>query len=264
MAKWLRPNFEDHDKNPFDEEETSQTEPNEFERLLASDKQVPPARHKSTLSRKSSQSQGVNSLYESYENQTPVEAKVTKAINGGFEAFLGSKRCFVPLSQIDMAKVTDPEIYVGQSYSFLIVELKNNNIVLSRKALLRDEFEKKIAKAKESLAEGQTHQATVTRIAPFGAFAAIDGVEGLIHINELSGKRVKKVEDVVNVGDVVTAKIIKIEHSPQFRMSLSLNDAVESVSDEHKKYANQQNAPSQEPQSNAFAAAFDKANKRKK
>lgn len=265
MAKWHHHDFDDTQENPFEKEEK---QPSEFELLLSQDTSTPPPRHKKTLSKQAG-SQGSSILQEAFESHLPVEAKVTKSIKGGFEATIGTKRCFVPFSQMDVIRIENPDVYVGNSYSFLITELKGQNIVLSRKALLKDEHEAKMAKAKESIAEGQTHKVTITRIVPFGAFVAIEsGLEGLIHINELSESRVKKVEDVVQVGDVVSAKIIKIEHEPRFRMSLSLNGATDSASPQsHKSESAQKENKGERDHSshgNAFMAAFDKANKRKK
>lgn len=257
MAKWTHNNFDDTEEDPFEKKEK---EPSEFELLLSNDTRTPPPRHNKTSSKKPG---GNNSsaIDEAFESNTPIEAKVTKSNKGGFEATIGSRRCFIPMTQMDVVRIEDPEIYVGNTYSFLIIELKGQNIVLSRKALLKEEHENKIAKAKENLAEGQNYQATITRIVPFGAFASIDGIEGLIHINDLSERRVKKIEDVVKVGDVVTAKIIKIEQTPKFRMNLSLNDATERMTNEQKSSAQ---ATESSMQGSLFSAAFDKANKRKK
>ena len=168
-------------------------------------------------------------MRNAYENKVPVEAKVEKVTKGGFEASIGGKRAFVPLSQMDNAPIPEPESFVGSVLKFHITEYKQNgrNIVLSRRGLLREEQEVKIAELLRTLEVGQTHRATITRFATFGAFADLGGFEGLIPLSEMAWKRVKNAEEVVRAGEVVNVKITKIEHSPRLRVGLSLKDAGE-------------------------------------
>jgi small subunit ribosomal protein S1 len=167
-------------------------------------------------------------LRGAYENKTPVEAKVEKVVKGGFEASLSGKRAFIPQSQMDTATVENTESYVGQVFKFHITEFKGGkNIVLSRKSILREEQQESVQALLRTLAPGQVTRVTVTRLADFGAFADLGGVEGLIPLSELSWKRVKSAGDVVKPGDVLTVKILRIEHSPRLRIGLSLKDAGE-------------------------------------
>lgn len=260
MAKWSRVDTDEMEDDPFAKEEK---EPSEFEVLLSSDTSTPPPRHRKSGPTSRHGKVDLDALAQAFESKTPVEAKVTKSIKGGFEATIGGKRCFIPLTQMDIIRIEDPETYVGHTFPFLVIELKGQNVVLSRKVLLLEEQEQRAAKVRETLAPGQNHKVTITRIVKFGAFASIDGaVEGLIHINDMSSSRVKKIEDVVHVGDVVTAKILKIEHSPQFRMSLSLNEASEVFEGQTTSRTN--SSASESAPNNAFAAAFGKAAQRKK
>ncbi|BBH53239.1 30S ribosomal protein S1 [Fluviispira sanaruensis] len=166
-------------------------------------------------------------LRNAYEARIPVEAKVEKAIKGGFEATIGAKRCFIPLGQMDIVHFDNPEVYVGNTFKFLISEFKGRNVVLTRKAILREEMDGKIQSVLQGLEIGQSHVATVTRLVDFGAFASIDGVEGLIPLSELGWKRVKKADEVVRLGEQVTVKIIQIERSPKLKIAFSLKDAGE-------------------------------------
>lgn len=166
-------------------------------------------------------------LRNAFEAKIPVEAKVEKIIKGGFEATVGSKRCFVPLGQMDLSHFDNPEVYVGNTFKFTITEFKGRNIVLSRKMILRQEMESKISNMLEKLEVGQSHTATITRLVDFGAFASIDGLEGLIPLSELAWKRVKRADEVVRLGEQVNVKIIKIERTPKLKIAFTLKDAGE-------------------------------------
>lgn len=163
-----------------------------------------------------------------YENRLPVEAKVEKVVKGGFEASLSGKRAFVPLSHMELGTVADPESYVGQVLKFLVAEFKQGgkNIVLSRRAILKDEKDAKAGEVVRNLEVGQKMPATITRLADFGAFADVGGVEGLIPMSELAWKRVVKAQDIVKEGEVVNVKVIRIEHAPRLRIALSLKQAL--------------------------------------
>lgn len=169
-----------------------------------------------------------DSLFQNaFEAKIPVEAKVEKIIKGGFEATVGTKKCFVPLGQMDLIHFDNPEIYIGNTFKFAITELKGRNVVLSRKMILRQEMESKISSLLEKLEVGQSHIATITRLVDFGAFASIDGLEGLIPLSELGWKRVKKADEVVHLGEKVNVKIIKIERSPKLKIAFTLKEAGE-------------------------------------
>lgn len=166
-------------------------------------------------------------LRNAFSAKIPVEAKVEKTIKGGFEATLGGKRCFVPLGQMDLAHFSDPEVYVGNIYKFHITELKGKNIVLSRKSILKEEFDSKISEILNKLEVGQNHIATVTKLVDFGAFASIEGVEALIPLSEMAWKRLKKPDEVVRIGEQVNVKILKIERSPKLKIALTMKEAGE-------------------------------------
>ena len=231
-------------------------------------------------------------LRSAYETRLPVEAKIEKSIKGGFEASLSGKRAFVPLSQMELGQVAEPESYIGQVLKFIITEYKagGKNIVLSRKTVLKDEKDARAGEIIRTLEVGQKLTATVTRLADFGAFADLGGVEGLIPMSELAWKRVAKAQDVVKVGEAVNVKIIRIEHSPRLRVALSLKQAMpEELSmklsgkhgatagavlaeerDSQQAWASYKDKQTEDvkksnsPDGNIFAAAFATARKRKK
>ncbi|NBO39132.1 S1 RNA-binding domain-containing protein [bacterium] len=230
-------------------------------------------------------------LRSAFETRLPVEAKVEKVVKGGFEASLSGKRAFVPLSHMELGPISEPEVYVGQVLKFLIAEYKQGgkNIVLSRKSILKDEKDAKAGEILRTLEVGQKLSATITRLADFGAFADLGGVEGLIPMSELAWKRVAKAQDIVKIGDLVNVKVIRIEHAPRLRVALSLKQAMPeelmmklsgksgstagSVMAEERdsteaweSYKSKKNQPastSKADDSNIFAAAFASAQKRK-
>jgi small subunit ribosomal protein S1 len=174
----------------------------------------------------------VTMLEDASRNQTPVEGKVTGVIKGGFDVDILGKRAFCPVSQMDVRYVENPEDYVGQTHHFLIsrFEEKGRNIVVSRRDLLNEQIkeEQKLFLAK--VAEGDIVQGCVTKLMPFGAFIEVaPGVEGMAHISELSWSRVEKADEIVQAGDMVTVKLLKIEtregDTPKISLSIKQVDA---------------------------------------
>ncbi len=166
-------------------------------------------------------------LRNAFEQSLPVDAKVEKTNKGGFEVSVGSKRGFVPTSGMDIVPIENPEQYIGKVLKFVITQFSGRNIVLSRRTLLREEREQMAREVIGTLEVGQQKSARITRLATFGAFADIGGVEGLVPMSELAWTHVKKVEDAVKIGDNVQVKILKIEHSPKLKIGLSIKSAGE-------------------------------------
>lgn len=167
-------------------------------------------------------------LERAYEQHLPVDGKVEKVINGGYEVTVGNKRAFCPFSGMDKQRGNDPETYVGSVLRFHIQTFaKGRNLVLSRREIVAEEQEEAKRDVLSGIEVGQSRRAIITRIAIFGAFADLGGVDGLIPMSELSWTRVKSAADVVKVGDAVQVRVLKVEHAPKLRISLSLKDAGE-------------------------------------
>ncbi|MCD4721427.1 MAG: 30S ribosomal protein S1 [Desulfobacula sp.] len=167
-------------------------------------------------------------LNDASQNGTPVEGKVIGVIKGGFNVDIMGKRAFCPVSQIDVKYVENQEDYVGQTHHFLITRFEEGgrNIVVSRRDLLNEEIKEKLKVFLEKVEEGDIVQGTVTKLMPYGAFIElIPGVEGMAHISELSWSRIEKAEEVIQPGDVVNVKLLKIEsakESDTIKISLSM------------------------------------------
>ncbi len=180
------------------------------------------------LSRAISGIGGLNMLQEAYSNKIPVEGKVSMTCKGGFRVEVLKHSAFCPISQIDIKYVEQPEEYVGQIYEFLIIQFEQNgrNIVISRRNLLEKEQQKNQQAFFADLKIGDVVDARVTRLMPYGVFAElVPGVEGMIHISELSWSRLAKVEDAVAPGDLLQTKVLSINDGKkpgQKKISLSV------------------------------------------
>ncbi|MGE0084444.1 MAG: 30S ribosomal protein S1 [Desulfococcaceae bacterium] len=184
------------------------------------------------LSKAISGAGGLNLLREAYERKLPVEGKVKAQCKGGFEIELMQHRAFCPLSQMDVRYVEKPEDYVGATHRFLItrIEEKGRNIVVSRRQLLSGEQEKAKAEFLATVKTGDVLDGRVTHLASFGAFVEIfPGMEGMVHISEISWSRVEHTEDVLHPDDPVKVKIISIEpgkKAGEMKISLSMKQAM--------------------------------------
>jgi small subunit ribosomal protein S1 len=157
---------------------------------------------------------GLHLLKEAYEKAVPVEAKFLEMCKGGLRVEVLQRKAFCPISQVSLNFVEDPADYVGKTFDFLITTFEENgkNIVVSRRALLTREQEKARKAFYETLSVGNVMNGTVTRIMPFGAFVKLsEGVEGMVHVSELSWSKTAKAETMVKVADVVQVKVISIE-----------------------------------------------------
>ncbi len=153
-------------------------------------------------------------LLDASQNRTPVEGKVTGVIKGGFTVDILGKRAFCPVSQMDVKYVENQEEYIGQTHRFLISRYEENgkNIVVSRRDLQNEEIQERLAVFLDTVKEGDTVEGLVTRIMSYGAFVElIPGVEGMVHVSELSWSRIEKPEEIVQPGDTVAVKLLKIE-----------------------------------------------------
>ncbi|HVG24987.1 MAG TPA: S1 RNA-binding domain-containing protein [Thermoanaerobaculia bacterium] len=167
----------------------------------------------------------LDSLRGAYENRLPVEGKVTGRNKGGFEVNVAGLRAFCPLSQIALGKIENPDAFVGQSIEFRVTELSDDGrrIVVSRAALLKEEAQHRAAETRERIVPGAELSGRVKTLTPFGAFVDLGGVDGLLHVSEMSRRRVTDPKDIVAIGQEVRVKVIKVENDGK-RISLSMKD----------------------------------------
>lgn len=142
-----------------------------------------------------------------------VEARVTGHNKGGLECEVSRLRGFIPASQVSMYRVEDLAQFVDQKFACVITEANpdKRNLVLSRRAVLEREKAEAKEKLMAELAPGQVREGTVRSLQAFGAFVDLGGVDGLIHISQLSWDRIKHAEEVLQLGQAVKVKIVKID-----------------------------------------------------
>lgn len=160
---------------------------------------------------------------EAVRNQAVVEGKVIGWNQGGFHVVVDGITAFCPRSSMELHGPKEPAHYLDQSYLFRVlrVEEKGHRLVVSHAAVLREERAHKAAELKANLAVGSDVQGRVISLADFGAFVDLGGIEGLIHVSELRRTRVAHPNEVLKVGDEITARILKLPKGSD-RVSLSL------------------------------------------
>lgn len=165
-------------------------------------------------------------LEQKFENGDVFEAEVKDVVKGGLVVDLGV-RGFVPASLVEDYFVEDFSDYRNKTLTFKIVELEKdkNRLILSHRAVIQDLKEKQKANVLDTIESGQVLHGTVQRITDFGAFVDIGGVDGLVHISQLSHEHVDKASDVVTEGDEVQVKVLSIDRDNE-RISLSIKDTL--------------------------------------
>ncbi|MDR1665254.1 MAG: bifunctional 4-hydroxy-3-methylbut-2-enyl diphosphate reductase/30S ribosomal protein S1 [Clostridiales bacterium] len=164
-------------------------------------------------------------IEQAFTDKTPLPGKVTEVVKGGLIALIENCRVFVPSSQISNRFVEDLSVFKGREFNFNILEFDRSKrrIVAGRKELAAIEHQQRRDELFGSLEAGQRLEGVVSRIVEFGAFIDLGGVDGLVHISELSWKRVRKVTDVLQAGDKVTVTVIEVNPEKN-KISLSLKD----------------------------------------
>jgi small subunit ribosomal protein S1 len=150
-------------------------------------------------------------VIEAAQTGLPVEGLVRAVNKGGLEVEVHGVRAFCPVSQIDVRFVGDPASFVGQKLQFRVQRADARDAVLSRRALLEEERAEKARATREKLAPGAVLDGVVTSVQDYGAFVDLGGVEGLVHVSELSWDRVSRPQDLLKAGDSVQVQVLKIE-----------------------------------------------------
>ncbi|WP_318617323.1 30S ribosomal protein S1 [Sporosarcina sp. YIM B06819] len=167
-----------------------------------------------------------DSLEEKFNNKVTIETEVRDVVKGGLVVDLGV-RGFIPASLVEDYFVESFEEYKGRTMTFKIVEMdkEKNRLILSHRAVIQEEKESQKGTVLENLKEGQVLEGTVQRLASFGAFVDIGGVDGLVHISQLSHDHIDKVSDILKEGDKVNVKILSVDRDSE-RISLSIKETL--------------------------------------
>jgi small subunit ribosomal protein S1 len=163
-----------------------------------------------------------NRIEEAYNDQRTVEGPVIEVVKGGLILDIGL-RGFLPASLVDIRRVRNLDSFLGQKLECKVIELNRsrNNVVLSRRAVLEEERKEERERILTSLEEGMVVKGTVSNLVDFGAFVDLEGIDGLIHISELSWQHVDHPSEVVEVGEEVEVKVLEVDRDRE-RISLGL------------------------------------------
>jgi small subunit ribosomal protein S1 len=161
-------------------------------------------------------------VWNSLEEDAVVEGKIVSRIKGGLSVDIGVN-AFLPGSQVDLRPVRNLDKLIGETFEFKIIKLnkRRGNIVLSRRVLLENERESQRADTLKTLEEGQIVEGVVKNLTDYGAFIDLGGIDGLLHITDMSWGRVTHPSDILAVGDTINVKVLKFDREKE-RVSLGL------------------------------------------
>ena len=162
-------------------------------------------------------------LSKSHENNETVTGLISGKVKGGFTVEIGTIRAFLPGSLVDVRPVRDPSYLEGKELEFKVIkmDLKRNNIVVSRRAVVEEESSADRQALLDSLHDGQVLNGIVKNLTDYGAFIDLGGIDGLLHITDISWKRVKHPSELLTVGQDVRVKVLSFD-SERNRVSLGM------------------------------------------
>ncbi len=164
-----------------------------------------------------------NDLDKAMIDSVLIKGMITGKVKGGLTVMVNGIRAFLPGSLVDTRPVKDTTPFEGKEFEFKVIKLdrKRNNVVVSRRAVLESSMGEERQKLLENLQEGTIIKGLVKNITDYGAFVDLGGIDGLLHITDLAWRRVRHPSEVLNVGDEVTAKILKFDQEKN-RVSLGM------------------------------------------
>ncbi len=162
-------------------------------------------------------------LEKAFEAGDTVKGLINGKVKGGFTVELGTVRAFLPGSLVDVRPVRDTAYLEGKEQEFKVIKLdrKRNNVVVSRRAVVEEEYSAERDALLANLEEGQEVKGVVKNLTDYGAFLDLGGIDGLLHITDMAWRRVKHPSEVVEIGDEVMVKVLKFDRDRQ-RVSLGL------------------------------------------
>jgi small subunit ribosomal protein S1 len=162
-------------------------------------------------------------LEKAFEDEETVTGMINGKVKGGFTVELGTIRAFLPGSLVDVRPVRDTAYLEGKDLEFKVIKLdqRRNNVVVSRRAVVEQEYSEEREKLLETLQEGQEVKGVVKNLTDYGAFVDLGGIDGLLHITDMAWRRVKHPSEVVEIGDEIMVKVLKFDRERQ-RVSLGL------------------------------------------
>jgi small subunit ribosomal protein S1 len=177
-------------------------------------------------------------LEEVQEQEGVITGSIIRRIKGGYTVDLGGLEAFLPGSHVDLRPVPDMDALVGEEYEFRVLKInrRRSNVIVSRRVLLEEERETKRAELLNTLEEGQVITGKVKNITEYGVFVDLGGLDGLLHITDMSWKRVKHPKELVKLGQDITLKVLNFDKESK-KVSLGMKQLVpdpwENISDKY-------------------------------
>jgi small subunit ribosomal protein S1 len=162
-------------------------------------------------------------LQDALSRGLPVEGRVKAVIKGGFEVQVLGLRAFCPISQIERNHCQEPQAHLDRTYAFMVLQYEEDgrNIVVGRRDLLLDEERQEAQRRWQDIAEGQVIEGTVTSVHEYGAFIDIGGLEGLLHVSEISYRQIGDAREAIRSGQKLSLAVSKLDPEKN-KISLSL------------------------------------------
>ncbi|MCF8029627.1 MAG: 30S ribosomal protein S1 [Desulfohalobiaceae bacterium] len=180
----------------------------------------------------------LDELEEFQSNEDNVPGRIVKRIKGGYTVEIKGIEAFLPGSHVDLRPVPDMDALVGQDFDFRILKInrKRTNVIVSRRVILEEEREKNRQELMETLEEGQVVPGKVKNITDYGVFIDLGGLDGLLHITDMSWRRIKHPKEMVQMGDNLELKVLSFDQESQ-KVSLGLKQLVPNPWENiHEKY----------------------------
>ena len=167
-------------------------------------------------------------ILDRYVEGCVVTGTIKSAVRGGLLVTIDDVEAFLPGSQVDITPVKDLEVYVGQTFEFKVIKISNErrNLIVSRRELIEGTMMEKKAELLASLQKGEIRKGRVKNITDFGAFIDLDGIDGLLHITDMSWGRVKHPSEVLKVGQEIDVMVLDVDRERE-RISLGLKQTTE-------------------------------------
>src|SRR6188472_4177121 len=162
-------------------------------------------------------------LETAFEKGEVVTGLINGRVKGGFTVEIDFVRAFLPGSLVDVRPVRDPSYLEGKTLEFKVIKLdqKRNNVVVSRRAVVEQEYSAERTELLDKLQEGAVIKGVVKNLTDYGAFVDLGGIDGLLHITDMAWRRIRHPSEMVNVGDEVAVKILKFDREKN-RVSLGM------------------------------------------
>lgn len=181
-----------------------------------------------TLSReKAKRMQLFDKLEDIQEKDSVIKGRIIRRIKGGYTVDLGGLEAFLPGSHVDLRPVPDMDALVGEEFDFRVLKInrRRSNVIVSRRVLLEEEREAKRSELLGTLEEGQVITGKVKNITEYGVFVDLGGLDGLLHITDMSWKRVKHPKEMVKLGQEITLKVLNFDKESK-KVSLGMKQLV--------------------------------------